>query len=163
MLIHYTKKLIFLLLTCAATVVHAEVVSVDKAKQLAADFFTASGLERLSSTDALDLAYTCSSASKPVYYVFNAHQESGYIIISADDCTTPVLGYSLEGHYDAESLPPAMNWMLHGLESEIKAAPNLQKPVSHAERRQMARRVAQSSERILLETPQWRQEAPFNI
>lgn len=163
MFIHYAKKLIFLLLACAATVVHAEVVSVDNAKQLAADFFSASGLERLSSTDALDLAYTCSSASKPVYYVFNAHQGPGYIIISADDCTTPVLGYSLEGHYNVASLPPAMNWMLHGLESEIKAAPNLQNPVSQAERRQMARRVARSSERILLETPQWRQEAPFNM
>ncbi len=106
MLIHYTKKLIFLLLACAATVAHAEVVSVDNAKQLAADFFSASGLERLSSTDALELAYTCGSASKPVYYVFNAHQGPGYIIISADDCTTPVLGYSLEGHYDVASLPP---------------------------------------------------------
>ncbi len=163
MLIHYTKKLIFLLLACAATVAHAEVVSVDNAKQLAADFFSASGLERLSSTDALDLAYTCGSASKPVYYVFNAHQGPGYIIISADDCATPVLGYSTEGHYDVAALPPAMNWMLHGLESEIKAAPDLQKPVPHAERRQMARRVARSSERILLETPQWRQETPFNM
>lgn len=163
MLIHYTKKLIFLLLACAAMAAHAEVVPVDNAKQLAADFFSASGLERLSSTDALDLAYTCGSTSKPVYYVFNAHQGPGYIIISADDCTAPVLGYSLEGHYDAASLPPAMNWMLHGLESEIKAAPDIQKPVSHAERRQMARRIARSSERILLETPQWRQEAPFNM
>lgn len=163
MLIHYAKRLIFLLLTCVAAVSHAEVVSVDSARQLAADFFSAGGLERLSSTDALDLAYTCGSASRPVYYVFNAHQGPGYIIISADDCTTPVLGYSLEGRYDISSLPPAMSWMMHGLESEIKAAPSLQKPVSHAERRKIARRAAGSSERILLETPQWRQEAPFNM
>ena len=163
MLIHYAKRLIFLLLTCVAAVSHAEVVSVDSARQLAADFFSAGGLERLSSTDALDLAYTCGSASRPVYYVFNAHQGPGYIIISADDCATPVLGYSLEGRYDISSLPPAMSWMMHGLESEIKAAPSLQKPVSHAERRKIARRAAGSSERILLETPQWRQEAPFNM
>lgn len=159
---HCSKKLIFPLLACAATMSHAEVVTVDNAKQLAADFFSASSLDRLDSTDALDLAYVCGTASRPVYYVFNAREGAGYIIISADDCTTPVLGYSLEGRYDASMMPPAMNWMMHGLESEIKAAPSLQRPVPLAERRKMVRRAAQSNERILLETPQWRQEAPFN-
>ena len=108
------------------------VVTVDNAKQLAADFFSASSLDRLDSTDALDLAYVCGTASRPVYYVFNARGGAGYIIISADDCTTPVLGYSLEGRYDASMIPPAMNWMMHGLESEIKAAPSLQRPVPMA-------------------------------
>ena len=159
---HCSKKLIFPLLACAATMSHAEVVTVDNAKQLAADFFSASSLDRLDSTDALDLAYVCGTASRPVYYVFNAREGAGYIIISADDCTTPVLGYSLEGRYDASMMPPTMNWMMHGLESEIKAAPSLQRPVPLAERRKMVRRAAQSNERILLETPQWRQEAPFN-
>lgn len=162
MLVHSTKKLIFLLFACASGMAHADEVSVDNAKQLAADFFSASNLDRLASADALELAYTCGTASHPLYYVFNAQEGPGYIIISADDCATPVLGYSLEGRYDAGSMPPAMNWMMHGLESEIKAAPGLQNPVSMAERRRMARRAAQSNERILLETPQWRQESPFN-
>lgn len=162
MLIHYPKRLIFPLIACAATMAHAEVVSVDNAKQLAADFFSASSLDRLSSTEAFDLVHTCGTTSHPLYYVFNAHEGPGYIIISADDCATPVLGYSLDGHYSAGTVPPAMSWMLHGLENEIKAAPALQKPVPMAERRKMARRAAQSNERIILETPQWRQEAPFN-
>lgn len=162
MLVHSSKKLIFLLLACASATAHAEEVSVDNAKQLAADFFSACNIDRLVSADALDLAHVCGTPSRPIYYVFNAHEGPGYIIISADDCTTPVLGYSLEGRFSAASMPPAMNWMMHGLESEIKAAPSLQKPVSMAERRKMTRRAAQSSERILLQTPQWRQEAPFN-
>ena len=162
MLINFTKKLIFPLLACAASVANAEVVSVDNAKQLAADFFSASSLDRLASTDALDLAYICGTASHPLYYVFNAHEGLGYIIISADDCATPVLGYSLEGRYNAATMPPAMSWMMHGLESEIKAAPSLQKPVPLAERRLMVRSAARSNGQILLATPQWRQEAPFN-
>lgn len=162
MLINFTKKLIFPLLACAATVANAEVVSVDNAKQLAADFFSASSLDRLASTDALDLAYICGTASHPLYYVFNAHEGLGYIIISADDCATPVLGYSLEDRYNAATMPPAMSWMMHGLESEIKAAPSLQKPVPLAERRLMVRSAARSNGQILLATPQWRQEAPFN-
>ena len=159
---HSTKKLIFLLFACASGMAYADVVPIDNAKQLAAEFFSASKLDRLASADALDLAYTCGTSSHPLYYVFNAHEGPGYIIISADDCATPVLGYSLEGRYEAGSMPPAMNWMMHGLESEIKAAPGLQNPVPMGERRRMARRAAGSNERILLSTPQWRQEAPFN-
>lgn len=162
MLFHYTKKLIFSLLLCGTTAVYAEVVPVDNAKQMAADFFRASFIDRLSSTDALDLVYTGGSATKPCYYVFNACDGQGYIIISADDSTTPVLGYSLDGNYKVSSMPPALNWMMSGLENEIKASPSLQKPLSLADRSKMVRRAAQSNERILLQTPQWRQEAPFN-
>lgn len=162
MSIHYSKKLIFPLLACVATVANADVVPVDNARQLAADFFSASSQDRLASTDALELAFTGGTASHPLYYVFNAHDGHGYIIISADDCTTPVLGYSLEGRYDASAVPPAMRWMLQGLENEIKAAPGFQHPVSQADRRRLVRRAAAGNERILLETPQWRQESPFN-
>lgn len=141
---------------------HADVVSVDNAKQLAADFFMASGQEELADVDALDLAYTCGIKSHPVYYVFNARQNQGFIIISADDCTTPVLGYSLEGSYDAASVPPSMKWMMQGLENEIKAAPGLQRPMASSERIRVVRRAARSTQKVLLKTPEWRQEAPFN-
>ena len=162
MLTHYSKKLIFPMLVCAATVAHAEVVSVDTAKQLAAEFFNASSNNRLASADALDLTFTGGTASRPYYYVFNARDGHGYIIVSADDCTTPVLGYSEDGRYNPSSVPPAMKWMLSGLEREIKAAPGLQRPVSLDERRRQVRRAAGGNERILLNTPEWRQEAPFN-
>ncbi len=162
MLAHYSKKLIFPLLACAATVANAEVVSVDSAKQLAAEFFNASSQDRLASADALELAFTGGTASRPYYYVFNSRDGHGYIIVSADDCTTPVLGYSAEGRYNPASVPPAMKWMLSGLEREIKAAPGLQRPASLDERRRQVRRAAASNERILLSTPEWRQEAPFN-
>lgn len=158
----FNKKLIFPLLACAATVAHAGVVSETDARHIAAEFFSAGGHGGPVSYDALDLACVGGTESHPLYYVFNAHEGSGYIIVSADDCTAPVLGYSPDGRYDASAMPPAMNWMLQGLAQEIKAAPNLQKPFTSAERRRLASRAAQGSERILLETPQWRQEAPFN-
>lgn len=162
MLTHYSKRLIFPLFACAALLTHADVVSVDSAKQLAADFFSAGDSDQLASVDDLDHVYTCVSKSKPLYYVFNIRDHQGFVIISADDCTTPVLGYSLENSYNAASVPPAMKWMMQGLESEIIVAADLQKPVAQDERRHIVRRAARSSERILLKTPEWRQEAPFN-
>ena len=158
----FNKKLIFPLLACAATAAHAGVVSEADARHIAAEFFSAGAHGGPVSYDALDLVCVGGTESHPLYYVFNAHEGPGYIIVSADDCTAPVLGYSPDGRYDASAMPPAMNWMLQGLAQEIKAAPNLQKPFTSAERRRLASRAAQGSERILLETPQWRQEAPFN-
>ena len=160
---HYSKGLIFSLLACAASTAHADVVSVESAKQLAADFFSASRHERLASADALDLVYTSGSATHPLYYVFNAREGKGFIIISAEDCTTPVLGYSVDNSYNVSSVPAAMKWMMSGLESEIKAAPSLQRPVDMAGRRRLSRRAGQgTTDRILLNTPAWSQEEPFN-
>ena len=159
----FSKRLIFTLLAgTAASMAYAGTVSADNARQLAADFFAASGQENLASESALELVYTCGDAAKPLYYVFNARQGQGFVIVSADDCTTPVLGYSLENNYNVASVPPAMKWMMGGLENEIKAASKLQKPTTQEVRRSVMRRAARSNEKILLNTPEWRQEAPFN-
>lgn len=162
MLKQFSKGLILSLLTCASAPAIAAPVSVEDAKQLAADFFSADN-SGLASVDALDLAYTAGTASKPHYYVFNARDGKGFIIISADDTTAPVLGYSTEGSYNAAALPPAMKWVLSGLENEIKAAPSLKRPFTAAQRRNMvARRAGRAGERILLPTASWSQESPFN-
>lgn len=162
MLKQFSKGLILSLLTCASAPAFAAPVSVEDAKQLAADFFSADN-SGLASVDALDLAYTAGTASKPHYYVFNARDGKGFIIISADDTTAPVLGYSTEGSYNAAALPPAMKWVLSGLENEIKAAPSLKRPFTAAQRRNMvARRAGRAGERILLPTASWSQESPFN-
>ena len=58
MLTHYSKRLIFPLFACAALLTHADVVSVDSAKQLAADFFSAGDSDQLASVDDLDHVYT---------------------------------------------------------------------------------------------------------
>lgn len=162
MLKQFSKGLILSLLTCASVPALAAPVSVEDAKQLAADFFSADN-SSLASADALDLVYTAGTVSKPHYYVFNARDGKGFIIISADDTTAPVLGYSTDGSYNAAAIPPAMRWVLSGLESEIKAAPSLKRPFTAAQRRNMvARRAGRAGERILLPTAEWSQEGPFN-
>ena len=50
-------------------------------------------------------------AGTPVYYVFNL-LDKGYVIVSADNSVTPVLGYSFTGSYSHENQPPQfVNWM----------------------------------------------------
>ncbi len=157
----YLKGLIFSLLACVAPAAQAGLVSADDARSLAAEFFGAGIEERLSSPDALELIHTQTAGKKTLYYVFNARDGKGYIIMSADDCAAPVLAYSLESSYNAAALPPAMQWLMKSFEREIKAAPDVQKPMTGAARRNMVRRNAVGSP-ITLNTAPWSQEAPFN-
>lgn len=57
--------------------------------------------------------------SQPVLYIFNATAADGFVIISADDIAYPVLGYSFNGHYQQEELPPALRKMLEGYKNQI--------------------------------------------
>jgi hypothetical protein len=97
----------------------AKDVSKDYAQQVARNFY----LYNVGNTQAagnLRLAYTAKtkagvgriSDDKPVYYVFDAGSENGFVIVSGEDMVMPVLGYSSEGHYTLEDLPQALaKWM----------------------------------------------------
>lgn len=48
----------------------------------------------------------------PVYYVFNATDEEGFVIVSADDRMDAVLGYATCGRFDTDAMPPNVQaWM----------------------------------------------------
>ena len=60
------------------------------------------------------------AASAPQeYYVFNRGEDEGYVIVSGDDQTEPVLGYCDQGAFDYEQLPPAMQELLDGYSRQI--------------------------------------------
>ena len=47
-----------------------------------------------------------------LYYAFNRGENEGFIIVSGDDQTLPVLGYTEEGEFDYNNLPENMrNWL----------------------------------------------------
>lgn len=48
----------------------------------------------------------------PAYYVFNDADKKGFVIISGDDATIPVLGYGLEGQIDPNDLPEQLARLL---------------------------------------------------
>jgi hypothetical protein len=56
-----------------------------------------------------------------LFYIFNLNEKKGFIIISADDCTYPVIGYSFTGTFTGENLPPAVQGMLEMRAEEITA------------------------------------------
>ena len=57
--------------------------------------------------------------SQPVYYAINL-SEGGFVIVSADDAVTPVLGYSFEGAYSRDNQPPQFIAWMEGYARQIE-------------------------------------------
>jgi hypothetical protein len=79
-------------------------------------------------TNDLQLAATYRTESNiSALYIFNT--TDGYVIVSADDCETPIVGYSNEGHFDPNNVPVQMEDYLqdfvariqYGMENHIAA------------------------------------------
>jgi len=58
------------------------------------------------------------------YYVFNINESDngGFVIVAADDVVKPVLGYSDNGKYDENDLPPNFVYWMEFLQSQIEWA-----------------------------------------
>lgn len=52
-------------------------------------------------------------------YVFNVAKDEGFVIVSNDDRTEPILGYSDNGHFDPENMPENMRAWLQGYADQI--------------------------------------------
>ena len=52
------------------------------------------------------------------FYVFNT--ANGFVIVSADDCETPIIGYSLEGRFDPNNVPVQMQEYLQDFAARIQ-------------------------------------------
>lgn len=55
-------------------------------------------------------------------YVFNTG--NGFVIVSADDCFVPILGYGTDGYFDADNMPDSMRYFLDEYCREMNAALN---------------------------------------
>jgi len=94
-------------------------VAQQTARTVAANFYTQNVHQ---GTPNLNLVYTeYTHGGQPVYYVFNINSNEGFVIISAEDATHPLLGYSNKGSF---LIPKDNNaaWWLNCRKQEIEYA-----------------------------------------
>ena len=93
----------------------------------------------------------------PAVYVFNAVGELGFVLVSAEDNARAVLGYSDEGHIDAQSIPANMRAWLQMYADELARAAKAPAAVD-------AQRTVEYYPSIepLLGNLAWNQDAPYN-
>ncbi|MBR5688555.1 MAG: C10 family peptidase [Prevotella sp.] len=89
-------------------------------------------------------------------YVFNINEHDGFIIVSGDDRTEAVLGYTQNGTFDPENIPANLRWWLDCYERQIEWVK------ANAPERSAV--PAKSSAEVIapLMTTKWDQGKPYN-
>lgn len=118
------KKKTYLMLALAALAASsagARTLSPAEALARAAKSSQAAATGTSRGHSVLEPVMTIGADDTPAVYVFTPN-ESGYLIVSADDVAAPVLGYSDNGIFDPEKMSPSMRWWLEEYSAQIRAA-----------------------------------------
>lgn len=105
------------------------------------------------------------------YYIFSRGAGKGYVIVSGDDSTTPILGYTEQGDFNEEQLPTPLRGMLQAWSDKIT---RLQRNQSTGQTARMTpekarRRLALPSYKAnwtdvpVLMSTHWNQGYPYNM
>lgn len=138
----------------AMTAVNAEPVSRQQALKQARQFMPGKQFG-----EARSFARSDNSSDKEPFYVFNAAGNGGYVIVSGDDRTLPILGYSETGNLDMSQLPENLRCWLEGYARQIEALGSSLQPV------QRATTQAENSKSAIepLIKTKWNQDEPYNL
>lgn len=99
-------------------------VGMQRAKALGAKFVEAN----FKNNTQLEWVYTAvTEGGRPSFHVFNG-TEGGFVIVSASDLTSPILGYAETGSFQTENLPDGLAYFLNGYGQSVDfAEENLKK------------------------------------
>lgn len=148
------------MMTLGAVSLHARQLTPEQAlaRALGDGVAPASAVSR---SGGMSLSYTAKDAATDCagVYVFNASDNAGYLVVSADDVALPVLGYSDSGSFDPSDIPSNMKAWLGEYAREIAwaSARSASSPVAYAS--SISHPVGAISP--LCKT-KWSQDAPFN-
>ena len=133
-------------------------VDVKRARTLAENFFRQGGVSSIS----LKMAPTGGD-----YYIFN-NASGGFVIISAEDSTVPVLAYSFQDNIDTEDTSPALRTRLDLYSKNIRQAaqkrlqPSKEVRLDWDNLSNQTKASVHFSPVVELETARWDQYAPYN-
>ena len=104
--------MIVALLLMAVMPMMAERVTSETARKVATTFLNNNGAK---STQLTDLS---KAAGFPNLYIFTT--ENSFVVMAADDCAQPILGYSLSDKFIVEDMPENLRWWLQQYSDEIQ-------------------------------------------
>ena len=151
------KHILVILLAFVASVLQAAQVNKNDALQKAERFVA--GRQAAARGAAGQTMSLKTALDNPYYYVFNIGTDGGFVIVSGDDRTPEILGYSDQGSFDAQNIPENMRAFLQGYADEMQRLPA---NVTAASRGVGAKRAAVRSSITPLLTTLWNQHEPYN-
>lgn len=136
--------------------------SVEQARQLALRQMTKKGGDRAKGIGKaeLKLVYTQDNMkAEPCYYVFATKPTEGFTIVSGDDRFPEIVGYTTNGDFDFNKMPPALKKMLEAYKTFSATATDEQ--IEEIKNVQAAM-AGRSNIEPMIKT-KWDQPYPYNI
>lgn len=163
--IDMTRILTFMLaFILSAIVVSANPISREEARQKAAAFLgEQQALAPIADGKRLSRQRRAAAKEESEYYVFNIGTREGFVIVSGDDRTEPILGYTDTGDFDYETLPPALQGLLEHYTvqiAELRQTTDAEWASRSSQRR--AATVPTHPKVAQLMTCTWNQRGPYN-
>lgn len=161
------KSLLLAVVLLAFNSLFANPVDANLAKELGQKFVSANFVQK---SNVLELVYTETSESgEPCFYIFNV-SNNGFIIISADDVTRPILGYSENGVFDVDNIVPGVGFMMdiykesisYAKENNIAATMNIASEWKSLEATGKTTPAMRGQSVEPLCTTKWNQSWPYN-
>lgn len=149
------RHILLILLSLFVSVLQAAMVNKQDALQKAERFVA--GRQAAARGGAGQAQSLQSALDNSYYYVFNIGTDGGFVIVSGDDRTPEILGYSDAGHFDAQNIPDNMRAFLQGYADEIQHMPE---NVTAASRGVGQKRVVKTPISPLL-VSEWDQSEPY--
>lgn len=132
-------------------------VKAATAPEFKLDYISTDDAPKTLKSRALVPALTDSAA---YFYVYNIGDKQGFIIVSGDDRTKPILGYSDEGAFTFENIPEHVKDFLDNYKTQIKAI--MQSNDTTAIQKVMKVAASNDSAVAPLITTKWGQDSPYN-
>ena len=99
------------------------------AKQLAQNFWKSNNIigvkgnkvfkKRMDDARFVNVAQKCGYSE---FFIFNNENGKGFVVISADDCVTPILAFSYDNNFITHNLPPNLKDWLDSYAEQIRIA-----------------------------------------
>ena len=138
------KKLLTFLFLLICTFTNGKQISLDQAKLVATNFLTIQSstkqnmsskvkvFNQISLTQVTQLSKSNSTifkskstvADSSLLYIFNVNDNRGFIVISGNDVTIPVLAYSQEGNLVAGNVPDGLMFFLNSYSEQLEYLKN---------------------------------------
>lgn len=164
------RLIAMMLIVFSSLTAKANPVDMRTAREVAMKFVNANAKVPLRGAEDLQLVTTYNiSRGDAAFHIFNT--SNGFVIVAADDCATPILGYSDEGRpFDLDNVPIQLQGYLQGFVEQIEYGieNNIQPDEATAQQWESVRSIGRlnddrNGEAVEpLITTQWDQGYPYN-
>ena len=111
------KATILLMLFFCIKFIYADPITQTYAEKIALNYYKISNPSK-SANVSISSSFAIKSGSLTTMYIFNM-QPSGFVIVAADDASTPILGQSITGQILENQINPELQWWLSSYSSQI--------------------------------------------